>query len=165
MSNSVLYWNDVALDTNSWALAIIHLAMHDAYFSINPPAAGTFALYTDGLNPPQPPAGASADAAVAAAAYYMLVKLFPSQRSIFDAKLVGAPNSGGDTAAGHMYGIAIAELVWSLRKDDVDAGDAGYSPSPARGRHRPDPDNQQSFPWPLLRQEAAWIRGDQGPPS
>jgi len=168
--NSILFWNGVALDANkeshsngnrentgptlsARALALVHLAMHDAYFGINTPT--TFTPYTSGLpGVPSPGAGASADAAVASAAYFMLTKLFPSQKAAFDAKLAAAPMSGGDASKGHMFGVAIANFINNLRKDDPGAGDAGYSPSAARGAHRPDPDNPQGFHAPYYGDSA-----------
>ena len=94
----ILFWNDVALEANrvshtngkgeqtgptlsSRALAIVHLAMYDAYSGIkgNPP---TLPPYLPGLPPPLP--AATVDAAVAAAAHATLSSLFPSQKAYFD---------------------------------------------------------------------------------
>lgn len=95
----ILYWNDVALEANrvshtngrgeqtgpplsARALAIVHLAVYDAYAgsSGNPPGLPP---YLPGL--PAAPVAASPSAAVAGAASTALIALFPSQRSIFDA--------------------------------------------------------------------------------
>src|SRR5688500_3409419 len=101
--DSILFWNSVSLEANrqshtngnneetgptlsSRALAIVHLAMYDAYAGASgypptlPPYFGVPA-----------PAGAPfpdnvKDAAVAAAAHATLAKLFPSQRAFFDLK-------------------------------------------------------------------------------
>ena len=76
----ILYWNDVSLEANrvshtngageqtgpilsSRALAIVHLAMYDAYAGVIATPA-VLPLYLAGL--PAPNAGASADAAVSA---------------------------------------------------------------------------------------------------
>src|SRR5215211_9164759 len=93
----ILYWNQVALEANrvshtngkgeqtgptlsSRALAIVHLAMYDAYAGVvNDPA--NLPLY---LTLSAAPPGASPDAAVAAAAHATLSKLFPSQKAFFD---------------------------------------------------------------------------------
>src|SRR5215203_3115426 len=98
MPDPILFWNHVALEANrishtngqdeqtgptlsSRALAIVHLAMYDAYAGvINTPA--NLPRYIP--NPPSPVTGASADAAVAAAAHEALSNLFPSQKSFFD---------------------------------------------------------------------------------
>src|SRR3954463_12445902 len=98
MADPILLWNEVALEANrvshtygpaeqagpplsARALAIVHLAMYDAYAGvINNPA--TLPRYISA--PPSPPPGASADAAVAAAAHETLSMLFPSQKPFFD---------------------------------------------------------------------------------
>jgi hypothetical protein len=151
MTDPILFWNEVALEANrvshtngereqtgpvlsARALAIVHLAMHDAYRAVD--AAAGYPSYLPGIV--AAPAGTSADGAVAGGAHATLSALFPSQREYFDAKLaeVGGPlNSGID------LGIEVAEALLVDRKDDPDAKDTGYVPSRARGRHRPDPDN------------------------
>ena len=86
MPDSILYWNDVSLEANrishtngkgeqtgptlsSRALAIVHLAMYDAYAGVagNPPDLPHYLT-------PGPVPGASVDAAVAAAAHATLSK-------------------------------------------------------------------------------------------
>lgn len=93
--DAILYWNDVSLEANrvshtngkneqtgptlsSRALAIVHLAMYDALAGVenNP----SFPHYLTGLPAPSP--SASADAAVAGAAYTTLLNLFPSQNGV-----------------------------------------------------------------------------------
>lgn len=150
MSDSILFWNDVALEANrishtndkmeqtgptlsSRALAIIHLAMYDAYAAIDSDAGSP---YLPDL--PPPPTGASVQAAVAGAAHATLSVLFPSQKDFFDVKLAEA---GGVLNPGHDFGRCVARAILQDRADDPRAGDAGYVPSFARGRHRVDPDN------------------------
>lgn len=152
----ILYWNDVALEANrishtngkneqtgptlsSRALAIVHLAMYDAYVGIGP-APGLTPYLPAGAYP-GPEAGASVNAAVAAAAHATLSALFPSQRAFFDRKHTEAGLSGGGLPAGHQFGLGVAQAILKDRKDDPSASDAGYAPSMARGAHRPDPDN------------------------
>jgi vanadium chloroperoxidase len=161
MSDPILFWNEVALEANrvshtngkneqtgptlsSRALAIVHLAMYDAYAGVIqdpthlPP-------YLPGL--PVPSVGAAADAAVAAAAYTTLARLFPSQKSFFDFILAGA---GDMDNPGHVFGALVAEQLLADRENDPGAGVGGYTPSLARGRHRVDPDNpNQSFHAPV----------------
>lgn len=97
MNDPILFWNMIALEANrvshtnglneqtgptlsSRALAIIHLAMYDAYAGVvNDPI--NLPRYI--ANPPSPGAGASTDAAVAAAAHTALVHLFPGQQPFF----------------------------------------------------------------------------------
>ncbi|MFN0053553.1 MAG: chloroperoxidase [Planctomycetales bacterium] len=151
MSDPILLWNEVALEANrvshtngkgeqtgpplsARALAIVHLAMYDAYAAVN--TAAGLPPYFPGL--PTAPGTASANAAVAGAAYTALSAMFPSQQSFFDIKLGQA---GSVLDAGHDFGVAVARIILQDRALDPLAGDAGYFPSPARGRHRADPDN------------------------
>ena len=155
MMDPILFWNDVSLEANrvshtdadkkeqtgptlsSRALAIVHLAMYDAYAGVinDPP---NLPPYLPGL--PAPP-GASADAAVAAAAHATLSKLFPRQKTFFDQKHMEAGLAGPGLNAGHEFGLAVAQKLLDDRKADPDASDDGYAASMARGAHRPDPDN------------------------
>lgn len=159
----ILYWNDVALEANrvshtngkgeqtgptlsSRALAIVHLAMYDAFAGVtNNPA--TLPLYLPAASlPPLPPAPAPAgavDAAVAAAAHATLSALFPSQRPFFDGRHQGAGLTGAGMASGHAFGLAVAAALLADRKDDDQAGAAGHCSSMHQGAHRPDPDNPE----------------------
>lgn len=151
----ILYWNDVALEANkvshtngkgeqtgptlsSRALAIVHLAMYDAY-------AGTsgegLPLYLDGVVTPPPAGSASPAAAVAAAAHATLSALFAAQRATFDLRHTQAGLGGSGLQAGHAFGLQVAAALLADRQGDPGAGDAGYAASQARGAHRPDPDN------------------------
>ena len=147
----ILYWNDVALEANrvshtngkgeqtgptrsSRALAIVHLAMYDAFVGASQSALAPYLT-------PTPPAGSSEDAAVAAAAHATLSSLFPSQKPFFDLKHAQAGLSGADLQEGHQFGLAVAENILNDRKDDPGAGDDGYASSMAYGAHRPDPDD------------------------
>ena len=161
----ILYWNAVALEANrisftngqneqpgptlsSRALAIVHLAMYDAYAGvIDKPAE--LPLYLPGLPAPAP--GASADAAVAAAAYTTLKALYPSQTAFFDfVKDARVSVEEPGFQDGYDFGVIVAQQMLDDRKDDPNAGAAGYIPSSARGRHRVDPDNpQQGFHAPF----------------
>jgi Vanadium chloroperoxidase N-terminal domain len=153
----ILYWNDVALEANrvshtdgsmeqngptlsSRALAIVHLAMYDAYAGVmgNPP---DLPFYLPGLLTPPLPPGTSAAAAVAAAAHATLSKLFPHQKPFFDMKHAQAGLQGAGLQDGHQFGLKVAQKLLDDRKTDPDASDNGYAASIARGAHRPDPDN------------------------
>jgi vanadium chloroperoxidase len=78
---------------------------------------------------------------VAAAAHKTLSSLFPSQKPFFDEQLAQAGLQGSGLDEGRDFGLLVAQRILDARKDDPDASDAGYEPSPKRGRHRPDPDN------------------------
>lgn len=160
MVDSILFWNEVALEANrvshtdgsqeqngptlsSRALAIVHLAMYDAYAGTSddpnlPPYA---------VDLPQPDAGASPQAAVAAAAHATLSSLFPNQTAYFDRKL---SEQGDPSNPGHQFGLVVARQILSDRQNDPDDSDIGYLPSLERGRHRVDPDNPtQGFSAPF----------------
>jgi membrane-associated phospholipid phosphatase len=153
MPDSILLWNEVALEANrvshtngqgeqtgpplsARALAIVHLAMYDAYAGIDTAAA--LPPYLTSLPAPGP--GAKLEEAIAGAAYTTLSRLFPSQTPFFDSILAGA----GDATRkgpGHQYGEIVANAILDDRKNDPGAGSVTYKPSPERGKHRPDPDN------------------------
>jgi hypothetical protein len=156
----ILYWNDVALEANrvshsngkneqtgptlsSRALAIVHLAMYDAYAAIArtnlPVPAVNLSPYLPGL--PHPKANASAFAAVAAAAHATLSALFPSQKPFFDTKHLQAGLKGLGLREGHEFGLLVAQRMLDKRAGDPDGSDNGYATSVAPGAHRPDPDN------------------------
>jgi vanadium-dependent haloperoxidase-like protein/PAP2 superfamily protein len=153
----ILYWNDVALEADrtthttgdpreagsqgpagsSRAFAIVHLAMHDAYFGIHPDQEPYL-----GKRLPLAPASADADAAVASAAHATLSALYPAQKAYFDARHAAAGLiAGKPDLDGHDFGRSVAAAILELRQDDPGLGDNGYSSSPAPGRHRQDPDN------------------------
>jgi hypothetical protein len=160
--DSILYWNEVALEVNrvshsnglgentgpflsARALSIVHLAMYDAFVGVAAPA---------GMSPYQTlapaAAGASPDAAVAAAAHATLVALFPGQRAALDRKLLDAGLSGPGVDTGHDFGLLAATTMLRDRAGDPGGSDSGYSPSQAPGRHRVDPDNPgQGFAGPF----------------
>lgn len=161
----ILYWNDVALECNrkdftdpppgkdkpepeqggptlsSRALAIVHLAMYDAYAGTSGYPANLPAY----LGLPAP-AGAplSADlraAAVAAAAHATLSALYTRQKAFLDSRHLAAGLAGPTFAGAHAFGLQVAQAMLALRKNDPSASDNGYSPSMARGAHRVDPDD------------------------
>jgi hypothetical protein len=153
MQDSILFWNAVALEANrvshsdpdkrqqngptlsSRALAIVHLAMYDAYAGIVGPP---FVRYLPAPpTPPGPPPAATARDAVAGAAHRTLSRLYSAQMDYFDAQLscfnVGTPS--------YVFGENVGQALLNLRANDMDARDCGYMPSLDRGRHRRDPDN------------------------
>ena len=157
MTDSILFWNAVALEANrvshsdpakgeqtgptlsSRALAIVHLAMYDAYAGVE--NAANFPRYLT-PPPPLPAPGASHRDAVAGAAFTTLSELFKTQRDFFESQL-----SCFDTSnASYKFGVKVGEEILKKRANDPDARDSGYMVSPGRGRHRADPDNpRQGF--------------------
>lgn len=155
--DAVLYWNDVALEANreshsngkkeqtgpplsARALAIVHLAMHDAYAG-TPGVAPALTPYLPGVGTAAP--GASVDAAIASAAHLCLSTLFPSQQAFFDLKLATAGLTGTPVGlgAGHDFGGKVAKAMLQHRDSDPGVGADGYQPPQGRGGHRVDPDD------------------------
>lgn len=152
MQDSILFWNAVAIEANrvshsdpdkrqqngptlsSRAIAIVHLAMYDAYAGVESNAA-TFPRYLPAPPPPSP--GTSHRDAVAGAAHRTLSRLYSAQADFFDAQL-GAFDR---TSQSFLFGQAVGQALLNLRANDMDAREGGYIPSPKRGRHRRDPDN------------------------
>lgn len=154
MMDSILFWNAVALEANrvshsdpdkreqngptlsARALAIVHLAMYDAYAGIVGGAG--FPRYLNPAPPPPvaPPALSARDA-VAGAAHTALSALFRAQRDYFNAQL----NAFDFTTPSFNFGRNVANTLLAARRDDMDARDDGYRTSTARGRHRVDPNN------------------------
>ncbi len=165
MMDPILYWNAAALEANrvshtngageqtgpassSRALAIVHLAMYDAFAGASGNPANLPA-YLPNLPAPQP--NASEDAAVAYAAHETLSALFPSQKADFDAALAGTNLAAAGLGEGRDFGLAAAKEILKDRGGDPGAGHAGYSPSSVRTAHRPDPDDldQESYHAPF----------------
>lgn len=156
--DSLLFWNDVSLEAvaqdhtgmppkldqggptrTSRALAIVHLAMYDAFNSID----NVFTPYLPNL--PVPPAPASQDAAIAEAAYVTLTSLYPNQlarflqaHQAFFSELSDTPEK---ITNGRIQGRRVAQAMLLHRKDDGSALDLSYIPSKAPGKHRVDPLN------------------------
>jgi hypothetical protein len=117
-------WNEVLLDAiradktappkASRAMACVHVAIFDAVNGI----VGGYSPYH--VTEPGP-AGASPEAAAAAAAHHSLVGLFPAQKAAFDAALaasLGAIPDGTAKAAGIAWGTEVADAIIALREDD-----------------------------------------------
>ena len=166
MTDPILFWNDVALEANrtshtngkneqtgptlsSRALAIVHLAMYDAYASARGNPA-QLPAYMTGLSA-FPPTTLSADeagaAAVAGAAFTTLKNLFKSQQAFFESKL---SQSQVTQNAEFNYGVTIGNLMIEDRRLDPTGDGSGYTPLMKRGKHRVDPDNpNQGFHAPF----------------
>ena len=142
--NAVTRWNAVATDaftpsqgTNpmaqSRALAIVHAAIHDALNAVEP----RFAAYTPGLAAAP---GASADAAVAAAAREALVELTPDQRALVEAayeRALAALPDGADRDRGVATGRAAARATLDRRRaDGFERANQPYQPRPGIGEYR-----------------------------
>jgi hypothetical protein len=172
MDDPILYWNAVSLECNrrdhtgvmaarnqrgptlsSRALAVAHIAMHDAYV-LTQAGLGTPVAKNDAYLPPaQRPAfsaGASTTAtaalAVAAAASATLLNLYPSFTGFITDEYARFCSMWGPDDAGHRFGAAVGQAVLALRQGDgaqPDPDDAipDYMYSAGPGRHRTDPLN------------------------
>ena|SRR5215217_400307 len=147
----ILLWNEVALEANrvshtngkgeqagpthsARALAIVHLAMYDAFAGVS----GNPASLPHYLTPGPAPGGSTHEAAVAAAARRTLSRLFPSQKPFFDSIFAGV----GDKAnKGDKFGEDVADAILNDRATDPGAEAGAYKPKQQPGKHRPDPDN------------------------
>jgi hypothetical protein len=93
---------------------MVHIAMFDAVNGIDP-------RYQPYLILPEPPAGASPEAAAASAAHGVLVRLFPEQKAALDAvlntSLAAVPDGQGQTD-GVQYGDLAAEAIYEARLSD-----------------------------------------------
>lgn len=158
--NSILFWNEVAMDANkqahtdgkdtgtlgptlsSRAFAIVHLAMYDAYAAVRRSQGASGDNVEPYMAVPAPPAGAVALEAAAGAAFTALVALYPSQKDSFEDKKddAGIPK-GDEPGASFKYGKKVAEQLLALRRFDPVASDTFYQVGLEHGRHRVDPDN------------------------
>jgi hypothetical protein len=157
--DAILFWNKVALDAvakdhtgepaqprnqrgptrTARALAIVHLAMYDAFNSIRELSKP----YLPKLESPTP--GSSTRAAVAEAAVLTLIDLYPAQADTFLQKnqefLARIDRSTQDIENGRLQGRKVAAAILQDRKDDGSDNDLPYAPSAEPGYHRPDPLN------------------------
>jgi hypothetical protein len=153
-ANEVLKWNDIAAKAATAGgqnniqitrtIAMVQGAVHDALNAITPRYER---YYFEG--PGQ--AGASPDAAVAAATYTVLVSVIPNfgappQRAEgleqVEAAYKAALSAVADETArtrGVAVGTAAGEAMLALRKDDGATKSAPYTPSTAPGKWRPHP--------------------------
>lgn len=157
-NDPILYWNAVALEANrishtngkkeqtgptasSRALAIVHLAMYDAFVGTDKATTPAQPHYLP--TPPTAAPNASIDAAVAAAAHLTLGRLFPSQKAYFNGKLAEADAQilPAGKSEGTAYGLQVGAAILADRAGDPGTGDFGFEVPVKREGHRPDPDD------------------------
>jgi hypothetical protein len=140
-SEAVVAWNTIALRTSvklagqnqpqsQVYLARVQGAVYNAVMAIE----GRYELYQSGLAPrPE----ASIDAAIAAAAYTMLVYHFPDQQNFLDngyeAALAAIPDGPAKTAGVEVGQEAANELIALRQGDGLDADIGFVMPAPAPG--------------------------------
>lgn len=153
MSAKVLFWNDEAMECNridfsggsespsenggptlsSRALALAHLAMNDAFFSIK----GGHSTY---LTYKKPATAVDPESAAAAAMHEALVQLFPRQRPRLEERWIVYINTFDDADIPSLaHGRFVAGQVIRHREKDKIV-DGAYAPQ-ARTDHRADPAN------------------------
>lgn len=156
MQDPILLWNEIALEANrnshtngqgeqlgptlsSRALAIVHLAMYDAYAG----AVNDKKKLPRYIDCPSPKSGVSAELAVSAAAHKTLSALYPSQTPFFDAVLAKPDDEKLDeySREAYKFGFSVAASILEDRKNDPGAASTVYKPAIGPGKHRPDPDN------------------------
>jgi membrane-associated phospholipid phosphatase len=121
-------------------LAIVHAAVYDAVTGIT----GGQTPYKISL---PSPAGALAEAATVAAAYDVLISLYPQQKPSLDQSLaqsLQAIPDGQSETDGVTYGNAIANALLALRQTDganAAVKTPSYKPNNAPGDWRPTPPN------------------------
>jgi hypothetical protein len=126
------FWNDVALEATQAgpALAMVHLAMYDAYVAVAKPA--DFGPHLQGL--PAAPAGASVTTTIAKTAHEALSILVPDRLAFFDRKLAEAVPPAGDP--GESFGRAVALALLAEHARNASADGPEVPPPPVRVRAR-----------------------------
>lgn len=140
-ADAVTEWNVIALNATavppnsvlqSRTLAIVHAAIYDAARAIDQKSP---AYAVDLKASP----GASIDAAIAAAAHGVLIRLAPMQRPVLDDALNAAlsriaPGSG--KSDGVDIGTQVAEKLVALRSSDGADGKHAFAPKPGPGLYQ-----------------------------
>lgn len=169
-ADAVTHWNEVATTTftadptinfnplaESRIYAMTHAAIHDALNAIDSrytpyalyrrPDRGCFGVEEsrDDENYDRyrrPNRRVSPEAAVAAAAYRVLVHEIPSQQAVLDAEyaaaLAGIPDGEAKTR-GIALGQVAAEIIIALRNDDGSTAEVPYTPGTEPGDWQPTP--------------------------
>jgi hypothetical protein len=171
-TDPILFWNAVALETHrrdfafdigpdgrvqlpeqggptrtSRALAIVHIAMYDAWNGANATGNSYLGAHAGAPALPALPPGAAADTAVAGAAATTLRALFPRQRAWIDAQVAlfcaqlpsGVTNAQRNDGMG--FGNAVGMLLLDFRSGDGADDATPYQPGHLPGQHREDPYN------------------------
>jgi hypothetical protein len=141
LADAVTEWNVIAIDATavppnsilqSRVLAIVHGAVYDAVTAVTRRGAAWAVAI-------EAPLGASPDAAVAAAAHGVLVRLASGQRPMLDAALAASlskiPDGPGKTD-GVRIGAQIAERIVAQRAADGSDVKVVFTPRPGAGRYQ-----------------------------
>jgi len=144
-SNMVIDWNRAALEAirvdqtappvATRNLAMMHVAIYDAVNAIDR-AHQPYYVQID------PPANTSREAAVASAAYRIMVQAYPNQIEYFDLVLYESLKKVPDSQAktdGITLGQYVADEIIALRTGDGWDANVGYIPGSNPGEWRPTP--------------------------
>ena len=154
--NLIRYWNDLSLRLvaddhtgspapanrggpvqTSYALALLHLALHDTVAK----TGGGFSPYL--ATHPAPPAGTTREEALTGAFTHMATAMYPGHSAAIAAGRDGARNALGSAGAypnaSENYGIDIATALLTSRLNDGTKYIEDYSYKPDPGKHRADP--------------------------
>jgi Vanadium chloroperoxidase N-terminal domain/PAP2 superfamily len=174
--DAILYWNKVALDVTktdfstddpavnptpqqggptrtSRALAIVHLAMYDAFVGVQ--GGPKYLTYSASEVPAVTNDLHTAQIAVATAAALTMIALFDRQKDEIWKEhgkfLAELKSSSTQMSNGINWGSLVAgKMLASRVGDGSDASNNAYTPSMAAGAHRPDPTSPaQGFLGPL----------------
>lgn len=135
---------------SSRAAAMVHLAMHDAFFGVAGLGAGGLgaaapaSLYLGGAAPSYAgPGGASSESsAIGEAARTVLSHLYPEQLAMFDEGVNALNAANGSAPEAIAYGRIIGNALIALRGNDGAAkANPPYSYGFGKPRHRSDPIN------------------------
>ncbi len=147
-------------------LAYMHISMYDAVNAID----GRYSVFA--VHPTNVPAGSSKEAAAIAAAYSVLIALFPAQQVVLDANyaasLAAIPDSQGK-ADGIAVGAEVASLFLASRAGDGRDAPITYTPGTGPGAWIPTSPIPPAVVYlsqmrPFAMQTASQFRGD-GPPA
>jgi hypothetical protein len=149
-------------------LAYMHIAVYDAVNAID----GRYSVFA--VSPTSVPARASKEAAAIAAAYNVLLALYPAQQAVLDANyaasLAAIPDSQAKTD-GIAVGTEVATLFLNSRAGDGRNAAITYTPGSGPGSWIPTPPAflPPLTPWlgqmrPFAMETSSQFRGD-GPPA
>jgi hypothetical protein len=174
----VAFWNETAITTvathagRAPAVVIVDLAyVHVALYDVAVAIRGGYQPYA--VSPETVPAGASLDAAIAAAAYRVLITKFPGDSAYLDARyalaLASIPNNQAKLD-GISIGEQVADGLLVARADDGWNAPVQYIPQPGPGHWQPTPPAfaPPISPWmavmrPFTFAEASLFRADPPP--
>lgn len=136
---------------SSRSAAMVHLAMHDAFFGVaglgvgGLGAAAPASLYLGTAAPAAyggPGGAASESSAIGEAARIVLTHLYREQAAMFDEGINALNAVNGSTPEGMAYGRAVGNAILALRGSDGAAqSEGGYVYGFAKPYHRSDPIN------------------------